>query len=231
MSCAFGAVAGIIDVEARGQWIANPTNGHTYRLSEELYYGLSHTFGNPNQPDIFDAVAEAAEYGGNLVTINDAAESAWLAENFAGSHYWIGLTDSGSEGTWYWFSGEPVTYTNWASGEPNNLREEGEDSAVMNWNGAGQWNDLGNINHDDQPLPAIIEVGTVRGDMNCDGVVDAFDIDGFVLAITAAAPDYSAYYSQYPDCERMNADVNQDGLVNVFDIDPFVACIVNQGCA
>ncbi len=57
------------------------------------------------------------------------------------------------------------------------------------------------------------------GDMNCDGLVNAFDIDPFVLALTDAA----AYAAQNPDCDYMNGDMNGDGLVNAFDIDPFVA--------
>ncbi len=58
----------------------------------------------------------------------------------------------------------------------------------------------------------------VPGDLNCDGAVNAFDIDPFVLALTA--PD--AYAATYPDCNILNADVNGDGVVNAFDIDPFV---------
>ncbi len=58
----------------------------------------------------------------------------------------------------------------------------------------------------------------VVGDMNCDGVLNAFDIDPFVLALTDAA----AYAAAYPGCNRMNGDINGDGVVNAFDIDPFV---------
>ena len=56
------------------------------------------------------------------------------------------------------------------------------------------------------------------GDLNCDGLVNAFDIDPFVLALT----DPGAYEAAYPDCDRMLADCNGDGVVNAFDIDPFV---------
>ncbi|MGE0481781.1 MAG: hypothetical protein AB7Q17_15045, partial [Phycisphaerae bacterium] len=60
------------------------------------------------------------------------------------------------------------------------------------------------------------------GDANCDGVVDNFDIDAFVLALT----DPAAHGAAFPDCRRSNADANEDGEVDNFDIDPFVALLV-----
>lgn len=65
-----------------------------------------------------------------------------------------------------------------------------------------------------------------RGDMNCDGVVNNFDIDPFILAIA----DEVAYSEQYPDCYRRNGDINGDGRVDNFDIGPFVNCVQNRGC-
>jgi hypothetical protein len=56
------------------------------------------------------------------------------------------------------------------------------------------------------------------GDLNCDNVVNVFDIDAFVLALT----DAEAYAAAYPDCSRTLADANHDGAVNAFDIDAFV---------
>jgi len=62
---------------------------------------------------------------------------------------------------------------------------------------------------------------TAVGDLNCDGLVNNFDIDPFVLAIT----DPGAYALAHPNCDIDNGDVNGDGLVNNFDIDAFVALI------
>ena len=56
------------------------------------------------------------------------------------------------------------------------------------------------------------------GDLNCDGVLNAFDIDPFVLALT----DPDGYAAAFPYCDRNLADVNGDGVINAFDIDPFV---------
>ena len=62
------------------------------------------------------------------------------------------------------------------------------------------------------------------GDCNCDGVVNVFDIDPFVLALVDAA----GYQAAYPNCSISNADTNRDGTVNVFDIDPFVALLTGE---
>ncbi len=71
-------------------------------------------------------------------------------------------------------------------------------------------------------VAALIDLGGLLGapaDVNCDGGIDAFDIDPFVLALTDAA----GYAAAYPDCHVLLADINNDGVVNVFDIDPFIA--------
>jgi hypothetical protein len=60
--------------------------------------------------------------------------------------------------------------------------------------------------------------GYALGDMNCDGALNVFDIDPFVLALTNPA----AYHAAYPCCFINAGDVNQDGVINAFDIDPFV---------
>ena len=62
------------------------------------------------------------------------------------------------------------------------------------------------------------------GDMNCDGYLNAFDIDPFVLALTTP----SQYVTQYPDCDWTNADVNGDGFVDAFDIDPFIVLLTHR---
>ena len=60
------------------------------------------------------------------------------------------------------------------------------------------------------------------GDLNCDGAVDAFDIDPFVLALT----DPAGYATAWPDCDIMLADCNGDGVVDAFDIDPFIELLL-----
>jgi hypothetical protein len=64
------------------------------------------------------------------------------------------------------------------------------------------------------------------GDVNCDGAVNGYDIDPFVLALT----DPEGYAAAYPGCDILNADCNGDGAINGYDIDPFVACLTGGGC-
>lgn len=65
---------------------------------------------------------------------------------------WIGLTDEYEEGNWQWVTGEDVTYTNWAEGEPNN---NGDTEHYGEFNIAdGLWNDVPG----DYSIPFIVEV-------------------------------------------------------------------------
>lgn len=66
----------------------------------------------------------------------------------------------------------------------------------------------------------------LTADTNCDGVVNNFDIDPFVLALTSRA----LYGAAFPTCDPLSADANQDGVVNNFDVDPFITCLLNRGC-
>lgn len=64
----------------------------------------------------------------------------------------------------------------------------------------------------------------VRGDMNCDGLVDFNDIDPFVVALTGE----DNYAQQYPDCVYANGDIDCNGSVDFDDIDGFVDCVINE---
>ena len=93
--------------------------------------------------------------GANLVTINDRVEETWLRENFSDKQkLWIGINDAEVEGDFQWASSQPVTYTNWADGEPNNFLGI-EDFGLINSNAAGEWNDVSGIAR----FKGIIEFG------------------------------------------------------------------------
>jgi hypothetical protein len=110
--------------------------GHIFTLHNGHYYGATNTPGS-----WVDKEAEAVSIGAHLVTINDAAENAFLVTNFGNGNRWIGLTDQAVEGTFVWSSGEPVTYTNWGFGQPDNRNNE--DYGVLGGSFFGQafWTD------------------------------------------------------------------------------------------
>ena len=86
--------------------IVNGTNGN-------VYYSLA--------PATWDAAqAEAISLGGDLVTINDAAENDWLWAIFNNNQdlFWTGLNFQSGVGAFLWASGQPVMYLNWAPENP-----------------------------------------------------------------------------------------------------------------
>ncbi|NEQ50914.1 MAG: DUF4347 domain-containing protein [Leptolyngbya sp. SIO3F4] len=97
----------------------------------------------PTQMTWQEAQQYAQRLGGNLITINDAAEEDWLQSTFGkDERFWTGLNDAKSEGNFVWASGENVTYTNFAPGEPNNAGGN-QDFVTMNFGANDQWDDDG----------------------------------------------------------------------------------------
>lgn len=117
------------------EWITNPDNGHQYSLT--------------NSSGTWQEMQEEAEsQDGYLACIKDENENKFLVDNFANintgtTDLFIGLTDKDQEGSFKWADNSNLEFTKWASGEPNNLREE--DFVAFyneeNSNPAGLWND------------------------------------------------------------------------------------------
>ncbi|MGE0478902.1 MAG: hypothetical protein AB7Q17_00395 [Phycisphaerae bacterium] len=113
----------------------------------------------------------------------------------------------------------------------NDLNNTGLPFGPGDWTGAYQWTlNLANPG-DEATVRCYFSVNApanpgLRADMNCDGVVNNFDIDPFVLALSDAA----AYAAAFPDCNINNGDIDGNGLVNNFDIDGFVGCVAGGGC-
>ncbi len=132
--------------------VVNPANGH-------VYYLLSQNTWN-------NAEAEAVAVGGHLTTIRNAAEDRWVYSTFGayGGALWIGLTDREKVFAFTWASGEPLSYTNWGGGQPDNGTGGVEFYAHMWPAGSrspapGKWNDYGNA--DDVlgfPLYGVAEI-------------------------------------------------------------------------
>lgn len=111
------------DVEPSASWVVNPTNSHAYKLT----YSLT----------IDEAKAQASSENAYVVSINDKAEEKWLSSVYGNSRYWIGLSDAEKEGTWKWFSGEPIEYTNWGAYEPEGGNTETKDYVMTGYFGWG----------------------------------------------------------------------------------------------
>ena len=124
-----------------------------------------------------EAQAEAESLGGNLVTISDAAEQAWLEDTFGGNErLWTGLSDRVNEGEFTWVSGQALNYTNWATNQPNNFGQGEDFTAFL---ASGQWNDIGgNAN-----LRGIIEIG---GDNPNQQEPEVFSYNGNQYQLTSA---------------------------------------------
>ena len=108
-------------------------NGHYYKLFD-------------SNCDTWDAAkAYCEKLHGHLATVTTSAEDTalfrYIIENSHTNAY-FGFTDAAIEGTWKWVTGEATSYTNWASGEPNDIN--GEDYGMYFWKfGNGQWNGHG----------------------------------------------------------------------------------------
>lgn len=126
-----------------------------------------------------DAKSFAQNQGGYLATITSAEEQTFLTNTIGPlinySWKWIGLYDSfyelGGTGakTWVWVTtNEPVSFTNWDGGEPNN---NGGNEHYGEMYANGKWNDLmgesspvyGIIERNSSPVPlpsAVLLLGS-----------------------------------------------------------------------
>jgi C-type mannose receptor len=110
---------------------------------------------DPLATSTWDAArAACVAWGGDLVAIGDDEEQA-LLQTFVAASSWIGATDVAVEGVFAWSNGEPLSYTSWNPGEPND--SNGEDCGEIYGPGVTVapflWNDLAC----DQALSAVCE--------------------------------------------------------------------------
>ncbi|MEO8148230.1 MAG: HYR domain-containing protein [Bacteroidia bacterium] len=109
--------------------------GHTYFMS----------LNSLNWPA---AKAAAVAAGGQLVSINSAAENTFLTNVAATSFFLIGAFQNHASpdyaepsGGWEWVDGTLMNFASWAGGEPNNYGGN-EDNSEFYGAGYGIWNDL-----------------------------------------------------------------------------------------
>jgi Lectin C-type domain len=148
--------------------MTNSANGHIYILLSSANW--------------VNSEKEAVALGGHLATIRNQAEEDWVFHTFGNYGkqqrlLWIGLSDRDRKSHFTWSSGESVSYTAWAPGEPNDVGS-GEDYAAIyypNHSQRNQWNDWNNRTRDPIGLP-----------MN--GVVEIIPPTPPILAVNKPAP-------------------------------------------
>ncbi len=112
-------------------------SGFTYigELNQHRYYVSQYT------ASWLAADSTCRSKGGRLACIGSQSENdlLWV---YVGVHSdaWIGFTDEVVEGDWRWASGEPVTYTRWTGGQPDNSGGDQNYACLQQYN--GQWDDL-----------------------------------------------------------------------------------------
>ncbi len=183
------------DATAQLTWIESPVNGHWYHHTTWLTHaGNGDTY--------------AQTIGGRSATIRNQAEDDWIRATFGGVSSsngiaWIGLTDSGHEGTLEWESGEPVTFTNFATPPNPNLPGAYWTLLTVTQNPTDPWWELACPSCYSSRL--LVEV--ISDDCDGNGLPDAYEIaDGLVQDSNGnGIPD---------DCD----DCNGNGTADVQDI-------------
>jgi hypothetical protein len=111
------------------------SNGHEYEVVNSE--GVKWT----------DAASAVAALGGgwHLATVTSPAEQTFVSSLLSTalanrSHFWLGASDTATEGSFAWVTGEAFSYTNWAGGEPNNSGDE-DFLALDLRSGTWFWND------------------------------------------------------------------------------------------
>ncbi|KAF4518173.1 hypothetical protein B566_EDAN007865, partial [Ephemera danica] len=101
-----------------------------------------------------------------LVSIEDETENELIKNhivtNLGSKEYWTSGTDFTNENSWIWSStGQPVIFTDWLFGEPNNANGNEEVIKITLNNGVLAWNDCAinespRVQRTDQLLPLLV---------------------------------------------------------------------------
>jgi hypothetical protein len=150
------------------------TDSFTYSVMQSAtpyYAGTGHYYefvsvpGGITWSSAQSAAAGKKLYGlqGYLVTITSAGEQNFVNTKLNGSTAWMGASDVAVEGTWRWVTGpengQSLSYTNWNSGEPNNMGDE--DYGQFLAGSTGLWNDLSSTA---TVAGYVVEYGGMAGD-------------------------------------------------------------------
>lgn len=154
LACCFLLLATAVQARPLSPLIVNPNNHHSYLLLDAATWK--------------DSEAEAVALGGHLATIRNQAEEDWIFKTFSsygGDRHllWIGLSDIAKKFHFSWSSGESVSYTAWARGEPNNAHDREDFVAIYYFqirDQANKWNDWNERKKSPRGLPinGVVEI-------------------------------------------------------------------------
>lgn len=156
-SVAFKKKAGLLDCKAAGlvvndnDMVSITETGKAIPFAHHRYEVL------PDCGSWLACESAAAALGGHLATVETAAEQAFISSQLLAQFkgldtVWLGLSDSSTEGTFVWVTGKPLTYTNWAAGQPDNHGGIQDCVGMLPAKGR-QWDDLSC----DTSYPALVE--------------------------------------------------------------------------
>ena len=175
--------------------LTHPDTEHVYHLlaAEDGQSGL--------QPSIAEEIARQ-DFNAHLATINDQAELDFLAEGISQFYVGFGLNDTEVEGELAYFSGQPVTFTNFYQGEPNDYLNNEDFFVLYNWEDvAFGWNDVSDTTEiAGFPIYQLVEVEPAGAEST--PVVQAFYVvpsdkqirDDHIAAIDEALTDVQEWY-------------------------------------
>lgn len=124
--------------------------------------------------------------------------------------YNVGATNLENVNEWKWITGESMSYTNWAIGEPNNVANiERYLSVFNNENYFAQWNDTTNASTSGVSNGFICEYDGLACDIDLDGLISVTD--------ATLVQKYVVCLNTLTDDQKLLADCNGDGVINVRD--------------
>ena len=135
-----------------------------------------HTYSQINGSFTWTAAkADAESRGGYLATITSAEEASRVLAVVSQSDLWLGGTDSASEGSWSWVTGETWSFSSWETGQPDNA---GSNEDYLELKSTGDWNDLPNSALNGYVLETVHDsTNPLLADSDGDGVDDLSEIN------------------------------------------------------